>query len=104
MTVSIEVLSPVLLPCNVVPDESHTLSWSKDGETLVLPFPGFQQLENGSLFIQSVAQSQEGEYTCTASNLAGSSQGTVELIVEGNFEYTNTRTHTHTLTQTHTNR
>lgn len=81
--VTVEVLSSALLPCYIQPDESITITWSFNGNPLTLPFPGRQLLQNGSLLIQSVAKSQEGDYICTASNSIGSDQGTIQLEVQG---------------------
>lgn len=77
------VQSSVILPCHVEPDESIEFTWTKDGVSLSLPSPGYQLLSNGSIFIQAVAVSQEGVYVCTASNSAGSSEGTVDLTIQG---------------------
>ena len=77
------VNTKVLLPCNVPSDESITMSWTFEGAALEFPHSDYQLLTNGSILIQSVAQSQEGGYVCTASNSAGSAQGTVQLIVQG---------------------
>ena len=47
----------------------------------MLPLPGLQLLSNGGLSITSVAQSNEGVYTCNITNSLGSAQGTVQLNV-----------------------
>ncbi len=83
--VSITVVhqSSVIIPCHIDTDNSYTFSWTKDDQSLSLPHPGYMLLSNGSLYIQSVAISQQGVYKCTVSNSAGSSEGVVTLIVQG---------------------
>lgn len=87
VTVTVEVFDPVLLPCNVLVDESVSITWSFDGVQLTLPFPGFQLLQNGSLYIQSITKTQDGTYTCTGTNTLGSIDSVVELDVQGNTLY-----------------
>ena len=81
--VNVEVLYPVLLPCNIQPDESINITWFFNGDKLILPFPGFQLLQNGSLYIQLIAKSQEGTYTCTGTNALATVSVTVKLDVQG---------------------
>ena len=71
------------MPCDIQSDESLAISWTFEGASLEFPHSDYQLLVNGSLLVQSVAQSQEGEYICTASNSAGTAQGSVQLIVQG---------------------
>lgn len=83
VSLTVLVNTETLVPCNAQSDESITLSWTFKGVALDFPHSDYQLLTNGSLLIQSVAQSQEGEYVCTASNSAGTAQGTVQLTVQG---------------------
>ena len=83
--------SSVVLPCHATPDPSLSYSWSLAGQQL----PQQQVLSNGGLSITSVqAQSNEGVYTCTATNTLGNAQGTVQLTVNGTYTIVYTVTHT----------
>ena len=69
----------MVLPCHATPDPSLSFSWLLAG----VPLPQQQVLSNGGLSIGSVAESNEGTYTCVATNTLGSAQGTVQLTVNG---------------------
>ncbi len=89
VSLTIVLHSPVTLPCHVEPDQSILYTWTKDNQPLSLPSPGYQLLVNGSLYIQSTAVNQQGAYVCTAANSAGSSQGSVNLTVQGQLPFSN---------------
>jgi len=47
-------------------------------------YAGYEQLENGSLRIDSVSLRQSGIYVCVAQNSAGTAMAQVRLQVQGN--------------------
>jgi hypothetical protein len=67
-------------------DEPLTITWSLQGE-VVSSEPGLTTSALGGrtsmLTIQSVGYRHSGQYTCTASNTAGSKSESVELRVNG---------------------
>ena len=67
-------------------DEPLAITWSLQGE-VVSSEPGLTTTTLGSrtsvLTIQSVGYRHSGQYTCTASNFAGSKSESVELKVNG---------------------
>jgi hemicentin len=81
LAIDIQVSYPVVLPCNILQDESISVSWALNGNQLTLPFPGYQLFPNNSLLIQSVALTQGGTYTCTGTNTLGSVGASVQLNV-----------------------
>ena len=68
-------------------DEPLTITWALHGQT-VTSEAGLSTTKLGTrtsmLTIQSVGYRHSGEYTCTASNLAGSRSQSVVLKVNGN--------------------
>ena len=81
--IAITVSSPVLIPCYIQEDPSLNITWTFNGAQLILPFPGFQLLSNGSLLVQTVSHSQEGLYSCTGTNTLGAAMASVRLEVQG---------------------
>lgn len=76
-------MSPITLPCATFPDPTLSFSWSFNGSPLV-PAASEGALvlgEDGGLTISSVASSDEGVFTCSASNNLGTANGTVYLDV-----------------------
>nr|CAD7569691.1 unnamed protein product [Timema californicum] len=74
-----------VLPCRVlVGDPAPSVSWYKDGEMLSkeeIQWPGVVVTEDGSLFVNYATGELEGEYSCTAANVAGNVSKTTRLIV-----------------------
>lgn len=81
-------MQPTTLPCSTFPDPTLSYVWSFNGTPLSPAAPGgagslVLDIEAGGLTITSVRNSNEGTYTCTASNNLGSANGTVFLNVLG---------------------
>ena len=75
--------------CSVVTgDEPLTITWSLQGGTALAPGPDLTTTQLGSrssiLMISSVSHRHSGTYTCNASNLAGSTSHSAQLLVNGN--------------------
>ena len=68
------------LTCVADGDPSPVISWLKDGDP-VIPSDYFQLVDGGSLVILGVIASDGGMYQCIASNTAGSTQATAQLVV-----------------------
>ena len=50
-----------------------------------VPDAGYQQMDNGSLRIDSVSMTHSGIYVCVAQNSAGTAMSQVRLRVQGNL-------------------
>lgn len=74
----------VIFHCNVSGIPSTGASWTKKGGTL--PETTVQS-EPGILRIDSVSESDQGTYICTATNSEGSASGHVRLDVMGTYAY-----------------
>ena len=86
-------------------DEPLAITWSLQGE-VVSSEPGLTTTTLGGrtsmLTIQSVGYRHSGQYTCTASNFAGSKSESVELKVNGEtFECKKTEREIRLLFQSH---
>ena len=80
----------VLLPCLVQDHNSFTYAWSFEGQAVPLSLPGYDLLNNGSLLIQSVETSHDGNYVCSVNNSVVIVTGNVFLKVQGNFTHMRT--------------
>ncbi|XP_046397013.1 hemicentin-1-like isoform X2 [Ischnura elegans] len=75
----------VLLDCEVESDLNISIKWTYEHEgqvvdlTSVLDNHKYQLLKNNSLFIPSFKHSDSGIYTCSATNIAGTTSTSVEL-------------------------
>ena len=65
--------SEVLLPCRVKHPHDHQISWTNDQGDGVGNDVRFVVRDNGDLVISSVMWSDMGQYTCTATNVKGTS-------------------------------
>ncbi|KAJ0065491.1 hypothetical protein NL108_012446 [Boleophthalmus pectinirostris] len=71
----VQVGHSVELPCVARGFPDPKISWSKDGKT-------YPESEDGSLVFTTVSLDDEGTYTCTATNSAGTDQALVQLLVQ----------------------
>ena len=67
----------ILLHCPAVGNPIPTITWLFGTEELL------GVLSNGSLLLSSVQTSNEGNYTCRATNLLESTESTLELVIQG---------------------
>lgn len=74
--------SSVNLPCDVTGDPKPAIIWYKSGIELISD--EILEIENdGSLTIKKVKESDEGEFTCKAVNIIGTSDQVIKLSVKG---------------------
>ncbi|XP_078367560.1 roundabout homolog 3-like [Oculina patagonica] len=73
--------SSVHLPCVAESDLRTTITWTKDGKSLLSVESNV--LQNGTLFIRNIKKSHEGFYTCRATNALT----TVESKVKINYPF-----------------
>ncbi|XP_023961842.2 hemicentin-2 isoform X1 [Chrysemys picta bellii] len=71
----------VTLPCPAKGMPKPAILWLKNSAELLGSLPGASVLDEGSLVIGSVLPSDSGEYTCLATNEAGSVQRRTKLVV-----------------------
>jgi len=67
----------IVLPCVAASDLRTTIAWTKDGKSS-LPKES-SALLNGTLFIQNIKKSHEGNYTCRASNALSTIEARVKI-------------------------
>lgn len=77
-----------VLPYNTFSDHAGlpqpVIKWFRNGQELTGNEPGVSILEDGTLLIlASVSPLDNGEYTCTAANDAGSTEKKYQLKVNG---------------------
>uniref|UniRef100_A0A8B9H3J1 Hemicentin 1 n=1 Tax=Astyanax mexicanus TaxID=7994 RepID=A0A8B9H3J1_ASTMX len=79
----VQVEHSVDLPCVAQGVPEPSVSWQKDGTTIVPDGTRYRFSPDGTLTIQKVTLTNEGVYTCTASNIAGQDKANIQLIVQG---------------------
>ncbi|NXK97014.1 HMCN1 protein, partial [Formicarius rufipectus] len=72
---------PVTLPCKASGVPKPSIVWSKKGEVILPSSVGFSGGSDGSLTVVSPRGEDSGEYTCGATNAAGSATRKVQLTV-----------------------
>ena len=73
---------PFTIPCDTLPDPTLSFTWYFNGAALMLGGSSGLTLEdNGGLTFASVQNSNEGTYTCSATNSLATTNGTVHLNV-----------------------
>uniref|UniRef100_A0A665VT70 Hemicentin-1 n=1 Tax=Echeneis naucrates TaxID=173247 RepID=A0A665VT70_ECHNA len=72
--IKVQVGHPVELPCVVRGVPEPTLAWTKDGNSYPVSL-------DGSLALGNVGLHDEGTYTCTATNAAGTDEARVQVLV-----------------------
>ncbi|KAI1891477.1 hypothetical protein AGOR_G00144220 [Albula goreensis] len=70
------------LPCVVQGVPEPTVTWLKDGAALLVDGNQYSNLPDGTLAISEVGLSDEGRYTCVASNVAGRDEAHIQLQVQ----------------------
>ena len=70
----------VILPCKAVGFPSPVISWYKDGRVIK---DERRQFKNRNLEIKNILFEDRGIYTCTAENLLGRVQLSVNVTVKG---------------------
>ncbi|KAK3506808.1 hypothetical protein QTP70_028372 [Hemibagrus guttatus] len=80
MTVQVE--HSIDLPCVAQGVPQPSVMWKKDGTTLVADGARYSLSADGTLTVRQVALSDEGVYTCLASNVAGQDEASVQLQVQ----------------------
>ncbi|CAB1323870.1 unnamed protein product, partial [Coregonus sp. 'balchen'] len=78
----VQVGHPVDLPCVARGVPQPFLAWLKDGAALVVDGTQYRTSLDGSLTLGQVGLSDQGTYTCLATNIAGSDQANVQLQVQ----------------------
>ncbi|XP_023810079.1 hemicentin-1 isoform X2 [Oryzias latipes] len=73
--------SPVVISCTAYGVPKPSIHWSKDGMKLPNKGQGYNILPTGAVEISSAELSHAGRYSCTAKNIAGSTQRHVPLTV-----------------------
>ena len=71
-----------LLSCTVSGDPDPTVNWYRN-ETQLVSGTKYMILENNSLWIKDVADSDAGDYYCEAINEVGNDTAAILLIVNG---------------------
>ncbi|XP_071421021.1 hemicentin-1 [Pithys albifrons albifrons] len=72
---------PVTLPCKASGVPKPSIVWSKKGEAILGSNVRFSAGSDGSLSVLSPGDEDSGEYTCSATNAAGSATRKVQLTV-----------------------
>lgn len=80
----------VIVTCSVLTgDPPITIRWLKDGMTLNKKMLNIEESSMGhlgsALVFNSVGRSHNGNYTCLAENLAGESNFTATMLVNGKY-------------------
>ncbi|KFM73048.1 Hemicentin-2, partial [Stegodyphus mimosarum] len=73
--------SDITLSCNVKGDPKPAILWYKDNIQLI-PNDEIYIENDGSLKIKNVRSFQEGEYICSATNIVGTSDQSMKLIIK----------------------
>ncbi|XP_056893820.1 hemicentin-1 isoform X2 [Takifugu flavidus] len=71
----VQVGHPVELPCMARGVPEPTLTWTRDGKR-------YPVSADGSLVLRDVGLDDEGTYTCTATNTAGTDEAGLQLLVQ----------------------
>lgn len=73
----------VTLECSATGHPLPQVTWTRGDRTPLPTDPRVNITPSGGLYIQNVAQSDSGEYTCFASNSVDSIHATAFIIVQG---------------------
>ncbi|KAL1022832.1 hypothetical protein UPYG_G00032950 [Umbra pygmaea] len=78
----VQVGHPVDLPCVVRGIPQPSLAWLKEGGSLRVDGTRYRTSADGSLTLDQVGLSDQGTYTCVATNTAGRGQANIQLQVQ----------------------
>ena len=93
--------------CQASGDPEPSINWLRN-ESMLVNSTKYSILENGSLWIRDIEDSDAGNYSCQAANIAGVQMATTNLIIYSEayilsmYMHTCTCMHEHTHTQTQT--
>ncbi|XP_070532919.1 hemicentin-1-like [Ptychodera flava] len=73
--------NPTIVPCESLGDPTPTVTWTRNGRDVNVLSEGYLLLESGSLQISSVLRADGGVYKCKVTNVAGSDEIYITLIV-----------------------
>ncbi|MCI4388353.1 hypothetical protein PGIGA_G00084740 [Pangasianodon gigas] len=90
---TVAVGSLAVLGCRASGEPEPTVTWLKDGVSLLANEPRMSLLEAGSLQIQNVKLSDSGLYTCLATSSSGETSWSAFLDVRESAELTDSVTH-----------
>ena len=68
--------------CQANGDPEPSIDWLRN-ETLLVNSTKYAVLQNGSLWIRDIEDSDAGEYSCQARNIAGMQLATTNLVIYG---------------------
>lgn len=77
----VQVGHAIDLPCVAQGAPEPSVSWLKDGATLL--DGSHYRISDGALTLNQVGLTDEGVYTCVASNIAGQDEAIIQLHVQG---------------------
>lgn len=77
----------VTLECSATGHPLPQITWTRGDRTPLPIDPRVNITPSGGLYIQNVAQSDSGEYTCFASNSVDSIHATAFIIVQGEHSW-----------------
>ncbi|KAI5614770.1 hemicentin-1 isoform X1 [Silurus asotus] len=78
----VQVAHSIDLPCVAQGVPQPSVSWKKNGTALVADGTRYSLSSDGTLTVRQVALSDEGVYTCVASNLVGQDEAGIQLQVQ----------------------
>ncbi|MCJ8749980.1 hypothetical protein PDJAM_G00193750 [Pangasius djambal] len=78
----VQVEHSIDLPCVAQGVPQPSVSWKKDSTALVADGAHYSLSPDGALTVQQVALTDEGVYTCVASNVVGQDEANIQLQVQ----------------------
>ncbi|MBN3302329.1 HMCN1 protein, partial [Amia calva] len=81
-TLDVILNNPITLPCQATGTPRPTISWQKEGISILTTGGGFTVLPNGGLQIARAKVDDSGTYMCVAQNPAGTALGKTKLKVQ----------------------
>ena len=70
--------------CQAIGDPEPSIDWLRN-EILLVNSTKYAILQNGSLWIRDIEDSDAGNYSCQAMNIAGMQLATTNLIIYGMY-------------------